>query len=139
MSRGQKEPILHTIRQHYQDPQFNATALADMLERSLSYLCEQSYTHYGMSLHQLIETVRLEQAVELLAQDGYKIEHVRRKVGYTYSKTFRTVFKKRLGMTPKQCATKIRYADDRESEIAHFVTILWEDCGKKTWDCNNNL
>ena len=133
MSHGQKELILHTICQHYQDPQFNATALADMLERSLSYLCEQSYSHYGMSLHQLIETVRLEQAVELLAQDGYKIEHVRRQVGYAYAKTFRAAFKKRLHMTPNQCAAKIRYSDDAEAEMGHFVAILWEN------SCKNNL
>ena len=128
MSRGQKEPILHTIRQHYQDPQFNATALADMLERSLSYLCEQSYTHYGMSLHRLIETVRLEQAVELLAQDGYKIEHVRRQVGYAYTKTFRRAFKKRLGITPVAFQENLSNNNDVANEMVKvIINKLWND------------
>lgn len=126
MSHGQKEPILHTIRQHYQDPQFNAAAIAEMLLRSPSYLCEQSYTHYRMSLHRLIETVRLEQAVKLLALDGTKIKQVRRQAGYAYTKTFRAAFKKRLCISPKQCAKQIRDAEDMEREMAQFLTILWE-------------
>ena len=92
----QDEPILRAILQNYSDPQFNASALADLLSRSISYLYEKAYTHYGMSLHRLIETVRLEQAIRLLSTDGNKIEHVRRQVGYAYAKTFRRAFKNRL-------------------------------------------
>ena len=92
MSREPKEPILQTIQQNYHDPQFNATALGDMLQRSVSYLCEQAYSHYGMSLHQLIETVRLENAILLISTDGNKIERVRKQVGYAYTKTFRRAF-----------------------------------------------
>ncbi|RMD96127.1 MAG: helix-turn-helix domain-containing protein [Calditrichaeota bacterium] len=104
--------------------------MADMLERSLSYLCEQCYSHYGMSLHQLIETVRLEQAVELLAQDGHKIEHVRRQVGYAYTKTFRRAFKNRLQLTPQQLRAQLADCGDCQQEIENILEHLWQNTVK---------
>lgn len=120
----QDKPILAAILYNYSDPQFNANALADLLNRSVSFLCEQAYTHYGMSLHQLIETVCLDKAVRLLRMDENKIEHVGLSAGYAYTKTFRRALKKRLNLTPRALRERLLSSTDRNTEILKVIGKL---------------
>lgn len=123
---GGDDALLQTIAENCADPQFNVSALAEKLGRSASYLYEQAHSKYGMSIQQLIETVRLEQAIKLLSKDGSKIEVVRKQVGYQYAKTFRTAFKRRLKSTPQQYKDRLLRADGKGLEIKQLVIQLWE-------------
>ena len=122
----QDDVLLQTIVAHCADPQFNVTALAEITGHSTSYLCEKSYSIYGMSTKQVIETVRLEQAIMLLATDDNKIDYVRMRAGYEYAKSFRRVFKKRLGLTPCECKEKILCAESKKSEIERLLRLIWK-------------
>lgn len=131
--------VLQTIVEHCADPQFNVTRLVEKVGICRSYLHELAYNRYGMSLQYLIETVRLEIAIKLIATDGEKIDLIRIKSGYYNSKTFRTAFKKRLNLTPQQCKEMILQANDGKLEIAELINELWKQPDKTTGDFNRQL
>ena len=57
---------------------------------------------YG-SLNEYLTSKRLEEACRLLCQKPfYKIESISQDAGFCSRKTFQTIFKKRLGMTPSE-------------------------------------
>ncbi len=80
----QDDVMLQTIVAHCADPQFNVTALAEITGHSTSCLCEKSYSIYGMSTKQTVETVRQEQAIKLLATDDNKIDYIRKETPDEY-------------------------------------------------------
>lgn len=123
---GKADPVLRIILENYSDPQFNVSALAEKTGRSASYLCEKSYSRYGMNIHQVIETVRLEQAIKLLATDDNKIDYIRIRVGYMYAKSFRRAFKKRLGLPPCECKERVLNAETKEHEVEYILEHLWK-------------
>jgi len=93
-------------------------------------LREAVYTAYGMGVHELIETIRLEQAIALLGANGDVIERARLKAGYAYSKTFRAAFKKRLNLTPQECREALARAENKPAQIERLLMALWEDADK---------
>ena len=118
------EVILQTIASNYSNPQFNVNCLADKLGKSPSFLREVVYSAYGMGVHELIETIRLEQAIKWLGANGEIIDCTRIKAGYAYSKTFRAAFKKRLNLTPQECKHKLAQAEDKGVQMARLVKTL---------------
>lgn len=124
------EAVLQIIVDNYSNPQFNVNGLAEKLKKSPSFLREVVYTAYGMGVHELIETVRLEQAIKLLGANGEIIDFTRIKAGYAYSKTFRAAFKKRLNLTPQECKHKLTQAENKRSQMERLVKALWENPSK---------
>ncbi|MGH7497074.1 MAG: helix-turn-helix domain-containing protein [bacterium] len=123
------DAVLQMILENYSNPQFNANWLAEKMGKSTSFLREVVYTAYGMGIHELIETIRLEQAIKLLSANGDLIDLARVKAGYTYSKTFRAAFKKRLKLTPLECKHMLVQAEDKQAQVEHFVKQLWSSLG----------
>ena len=130
------EVILQTIVDNYSNLQFNVNCLADKVGKSPSFLREVVYTAYGMGVHELIETIRLEQAIKLLGTNGEIIDFTRIKAGYAYSKTFRAAFKKRLHLTPQECKHKLAQAENRRAQMECLVKALWENPDNAAVDFN---
>jgi methylphosphotriester-DNA--protein-cysteine methyltransferase len=130
------DAVLQMILENYSNPQFNVNCLAEKLGKSPSFLREVVYAAYGMGVHELIETVRLQQVIELLGANGDLIEQARIKTGYAYSKTFRTAFKKRLNLTPQECKDTLASAEDKPAQIEGLLQALWENTDKTTGDFN---
>lgn len=76
------DALLQSIVENCSDPQFNVSALAEKVGQSASYLREYAYTHYGMSVQLLIETIRLERAVESARSEEKQIaiEQIRKQL-----------------------------------------------------------
>jgi AraC-like DNA-binding protein len=130
MSNCWAEAALRIIVANYANPQFNVNHLAEMLGKSTSFLREVVYTAYGMGVHELIETVRLEQAIKLLSANGDIIDLIRVKTGYAYAKTFRTAFKRRLNLTPRECKDMLARAENN-LQTERLLEALWENANKK--------
>jgi len=130
------EAALRIILNNYSNPQFNVNNLAEKMGKSTSFLREVVYAAYGMGLHELIETIRLEQAIKLLGANGEIIDLTRIKTGYAYSKTFRAAFKKRLNLTPQECKHKLAQAENKRSQMERLVKALWENAAKTAVDFN---
>ncbi len=119
--------IVQIILENYTNPQFNVDYLACKLGISRSFLRELVYTNYGISVRRLIETIRLENAIKLLANQSEIIERIRVKTGYAYSKTFRTAFKKRLNYTPEELKNIFLNAVDKDTDVQNLIKILWNN------------
>jgi xylan 1,4-beta-xylosidase len=115
---------------NYANPQFNANNLAEKMGNSTSFLRELVHANYGMGVHMLIETIRLEHAIKLLAADDDIIDLICHKAGYAYSKTFRTAFKNRLHLTPQECRDMIAGAENKQTEIERLLKVLWNGADK---------
>ena len=126
------EVILQTIVDNYSNLQFNVNCLADKVGKSPSFLREVVYTAYGMGVHELIETIRLEQAIKLLGANGEIIDFTRIKAGYAYAKTFRAAFKKRLNLTPQECKNLLACAENKGCQLERLLKTLW---GNSTINC----
>ena len=118
------DSVFQVISENYTDPVFNIASLAGKLGISSSYLREVVYASYQMSPQSLLETFRLEHAIKSIAKDNEVIDTIRLKAGYAYTKSFRRAFKKRVGMTPKECKDKFAEAESKEIELSKLLTRL---------------
>jgi AraC-like DNA-binding protein len=112
------------IRNRYADKSFDVCCLAHDLELSESYLREIINLNYECSPHHLIETIRLENAILLFGGGRLNIYAICSKAGYANLKTFRTAFKKRLGMTPVQLRDLIRKSNQPDQVLRNQIKNL---------------
>ena len=115
------------IKQNIFDPQFNIGSLAVTLHVSWSYLDEIVWMKYGMSPHCLVETIKLEIAIDLMDGNESNIWKICKIIGYGNPKTFRTAFKKRLTMTFGKCKKQLSQSENIEDEIKILKFSLWNN------------
>jgi len=75
-----------------------------ILEKELSYnfdyLNQQFRRFFNVSIFQMLETIRVETARNLLLTTDYSVERIATEVGYRDATYFSKVFKKRTGLSP---------------------------------------
>ena len=104
---------------------FSVSLLAEQLQISTSHLREMVNEQFAMSPLRLIESIRLEKALQLLA-DGSSIDSARRQTGYTNPRTFRRTFKKRLSVTPSSCKQKLTTNPKQSKYLLKLTEKLWK-------------
>lgn len=130
----QMDKIIEMVRRRYSDYQFTVERLANEVGSSLSQLRETVHFDYGMSPQELIETVRLEEAMKLLYGGPHKnLYEICASVGYVSLKTFLDAFKRRIGVTPTHWRTTVDASHDDSEEFGRCIEMLW---GKKRLDEN---
>ena len=100
-----KNDAIEYINQNYT----NKLTLKEISEKvciSPSYLSRIFKLETGESLNQFINIVRVENAKRLLDNTDYRIWEVCEKSGFPNSKYFSQVFKKIVGMAPKEYKEK---------------------------------
>jgi len=120
-----KKLVEKIIRENISDPNFCVKKLISILNVSRSYLYDFVNENYGVGLQRLIETYRLDKAIDLIS-DGVKFRGVCRECGYLRMRTFRGAFKKRLGISPSEFKRKLD--DECESKfevVQRYKKILW--------------
>ncbi|MFH1940753.1 MAG: helix-turn-helix transcriptional regulator [bacterium] len=117
--------IENHIRQRFDDRSFDVNRLADELKVSESYLREIVNLSYNCSPHHLIETIRLEKAIRLLQNKNIHVYSVCSNVGYANLKTFRTAFKKRIGIAPCEFKNILYESKNMSVEIEYKIHCLW--------------
>ncbi len=116
--------IIHSeIKNGIKNFNFRPYELARKLGVSISYLNEFVWGNYGVRLGKLIETYKLDKAIDLLSP-GAKVKDVFKDCGYWRLRSFRRAFKRRLGISPSEFKQIIVNSYD-ENLVKKYKEILW--------------
>ncbi len=88
--------IIHEVSQTF----FTIEDIAKRVYLSASYIRRLFKSQTGNTILNYLQAVRMEKALELLAQPQYKIHEIGMMVGYENPSYFNLVFKKYHGITP---------------------------------------
>jgi AraC-like DNA-binding protein len=125
-SGSERQLIDTTIRNHYENVDFNVSRMCHYLRTNPSSLREITIRNYGLLPKNLIENIRLEYSLHLLLLD-LKIIEISEQAGYANSRSFRAAFKKRFHVTPSEFRKMInRFTEDRRVNLVlNCKRILW--------------
>lgn len=84
------------------DEKITVDDIAAYVYMNKSYLSEVFTQQVGVSIGSYIEKVRMQAAIEILAQDDKNIAEVAQQIGYSSQSYFTKVFNKYTGMPPKE-------------------------------------
>lgn len=104
LTEEDKKFIVHCRRiidDNIQNPDFDIEFLSKQLAMSHSALYKRIRKLTGMSLVEFITDYRICKAINLIHEGNTNVQKVGELVGFRDSKTFRTVFKRKMGMSPK--------------------------------------
>ncbi len=94
------EKISNVINNEMSNPDFNQQVLGDKLGLSQMQLYRKVKEHMQTTPNELIRSVRIKRAKQLLQQEGFTINEVSYKVGFNDSKYFSRCFTKETGICP---------------------------------------
>lgn len=94
--------VREVIDDNLKNPEFSIAFLAEQVGMSHSPLYKKLRQMTGMSLIEFVNDYRIYKAVQLFRQGETNVESVAEAVGINDLKNFRTLFKRKMQMTPKQ-------------------------------------
>jgi two-component system, response regulator YesN len=112
MKRLVKEAV-EIIEQEYNQP-LMLSDVADRLAISTTYLSRLFSQNLHISFKTFLTSKRMEVAKELLSQSGKRINEIADAVGYQDAHYFSDVFKKEVGITPRQYRMRSRMKDSQD-------------------------
>lgn len=95
------ERAAHMIEREVASSAFSVSLIAPRLNLSGTYLRRKFHERYGISPKKYLTNVRLQLAEELIKTKYFSVKEVARRCGFRNEKYFSTVFKKRVGVSPK--------------------------------------
>ncbi len=96
------EKVRQYIDEHYDHTELCAQSIADKFKLSAKYLSYAFKEYTGMSLLVYLQKKRIDTACELLENTTLTVGEITYKIGIENENYFYTLFKKNVGMTPKQ-------------------------------------
>lgn len=99
--------VLEYLHQHFTQP-ISFPELCEQYSISPSYLSQLFKKELRMTFTEYMTRLRLERAKELLATTTLRIVEISDKVGYDYYFNFTKLFKKEVGMTPKEYRASVQ-------------------------------
>ena len=93
--------IVDYVDENYMKP-ITLTELSTKLQFSLPYICKRFKNDVGMPFNEYLQKKRIEQSCRLIANTDKKFSEISGLVGYSDIKFFTQIFKKHLGMTPRE-------------------------------------
>lgn len=102
---SQKQAVLEYISAHYQESSFSIYQICDVFQMSESAAYQFFREVVGTSFADLIESIRIEKACQLLSDGSHTIKEIAQMVGYTNDNSFRRAFKRVLGISPSEYKT----------------------------------
>ena len=102
LSEGYARWAATIIRQEHENPAFSVCSLPDRLGISGTYLRKQFLQEYGTTMADYLVQARLEHACFLLSAGNYSVRKIAEECGFANEKYFSALFKKRMGLSPKQ-------------------------------------
>ncbi len=97
-----KEEMIRYIADRFADSMLNAEMIGDQFNISTKYVFNFVKEQTGVTLSELIENYRMDEAVRLLRETDMQLALVAERVGYASANTFYKTFKRRFGMAPGQ-------------------------------------
>lgn len=116
------DKVMANITDNISDENFSVESMADVFCMSRSSLLRKIKTLFNLSPIELIRTVKLKKAAELIQEGKYRIGDVCYMVGINSPSYFSKLFFKQFGLSPKefekQCKNKARslLADEQSGE-----------------------
>lgn len=104
---GHKRDILTYIAEHYLDPDFSITTLADHYRMQVSNMSAYFKKKYGVTFQQYVSQMKVEKAKELLADVNLGLEEISERLGYASASSFGRTFKRLQKMTPGEFRASI--------------------------------
>jgi ligand-binding sensor domain-containing protein/signal transduction histidine kinase/AraC-like DNA-binding protein/ActR/RegA family two-component response regulator len=98
------EKMTDIIEAHLEDTAFGVAMLCVKMGMSAPVLYRKVKALTGLSVNDLIKSIRLKKAAQLLRQNQYAVFEVAYTVGFEDRKYFSKEFKKMYGQTPKEYA-----------------------------------
>ncbi|WP_314591899.1 response regulator [Paenibacillus terrigena] len=102
MASSQMQLAEAYIREQYGDENFSLNQLCNHIFMSISYFSATFKQHTGETFVEYLTRVRLEKAKELLTITNLKTYEIAARVGYGDPQYFSVIFKRNMGMTPKE-------------------------------------
>jgi len=96
------EKIVKTIETHFEDEQFSVERLAEHVNMSTSQLNRKLNALIDQPPGQLIRSLRLQRAADLLAQKAGSVSEICYQVGFNDNAYFSRAFKKQFGVSPSE-------------------------------------
>ena len=102
------EKTIKVIEQNFEDPKFSVENLADEVNMSLSQLNRKLNALVAQPAGQLIRSLRLQRAADLLRQNADTVAGICYKVGFNDQGYFGRVFKRQFGISPNAYRKKMQ-------------------------------
>jgi two-component system, sensor histidine kinase ChiS len=115
------EKIVKTIETHFEDEQFSVESLAEHVNMSVSQLNRKLNALIDQPPGQLIRSLRLQRAADLLAQKAGSVSEICYQVGFNDNAYFSRAFKKQFGCSPLRVAANIAMYNGRIAEERDFM------------------
>lgn len=96
------QKVIRTIEEHYEDDQFGVDKLASEIGMSVSQLNRKLNALVNQPPGQLIRSLRLQRAADLLKQNSGTVAEICYKVGFNDQSYFSRAFKKQFGCSPSE-------------------------------------
>ncbi len=96
------EKVKQYVEENYDNTELCAQSIADKFKLSAKYLSYAFKEYTGMSLLVYLQKKRIDTACELLENTSMTVGEITYKIGIENENYFYTLFKKNVGMTPKQ-------------------------------------
>jgi two-component system, sensor histidine kinase ChiS len=96
------EKVVKTIETHFEDEQFSVDILGEHVNMSVSQLNRKLNALIDQPPGQLIRSLRLQRAADLLAQKAGTVSEICYKVGFSDNAYFSRAFKKQFGCSPSE-------------------------------------
>ena len=109
------QEISEYLAQNYTDMQISTKSVADVFKMSPAYLSRIFRKGRGHSLMDEINSLRIQEAKECLADPDGLIKHIPQKIGIENSQYFFLLFKKMTGKTPKAYQNDLMVLRKREA------------------------
>lgn len=100
------DQVIQYLNENYND-NINLNTVSDYFEKNNSYLSVLFKKATGEKFIDFLTNIRIEKAKKLLLDLDNKVSDIANQVGYTNPKHFNVVFKKVVGMTPRQFRNKV--------------------------------
>jgi len=94
--------IAKFVSEHYSECDLSISAIAEHLNLSPNYVSALFKEKTGSGLLKFINKIRLDKSLELLSDPNLKIKDIAELSGYANVRTFLSIFKKTMGITPTQ-------------------------------------
>jgi CheY-like chemotaxis protein len=94
------EKAIQGIEENIGDDQFGVESLSDAVNMSVTHLNRKLNALIGQTAGNLIRSMRLQRAADLLAQNAGNVTEIAYQVGFTVPENFSRSFKKQFGCSP---------------------------------------
>lgn len=100
------EKINSLLETGYNDSSFSLDYLASSIGISTAYMCRIYKQHTGNTINDILASIRMNKAKELLVGTQMSVNEIAEKVGYANTTYFYRIFKKENGVTPNEYRRK---------------------------------